>query len=66
MFSPILNNCSIDSLSIKIYENQFFRFAFTHIFVYVFKLSFLITLNIYKDYFKGHQRVVAFVVASIL
>ena len=40
MFSPILNSCSIDNLSIEIYENQFFRFDFTHILVYLFRLSF--------------------------
>ena len=52
----MLNSCSIDTLSIEIYENQFFRFDFMHIHVYVFRLSFLTTLNMYKDYFKGRQR----------
>ena len=37
-----------------------------HIHMYVFRLSFLTTLNIYKDYFKGNHKVVALVVASIL
>ena len=62
----MLNSCLTDSLSIKIYENQFFRSDFTHIHLYVFRLYFLTTLNIYKDYFKGRQKVVALVVASIL
>jgi len=62
----MLDNCLIDTLSIEIYENQFFKFYFMHIHVYVFRLSFLITLNIYKDYFKGRHEVVALVVASIL
>ena len=53
-------------VSIKNYENQFFRSNFTHIRVYVFRLSFLITLDIYKDYFKGHRKVVALVVTCIL
>ena len=53
MFSLILYSYSIDNLSIEIYENQFFRSDFTRILVYLFRLSFLITLNIYKDYFKG-------------
>ena len=53
----MLDNCSTDTLSIEIYENQFFRFDFTHIHVYLFRLSFLTTLNIYKDYFKGHYKV---------
>ena len=62
----MLDNCSIDNLSIEIYENQFFKSDFTHIHVYVFRLSFFTVLNIYKDYFKGRHKVVAFVVASIL
>ena len=62
----MLNSCSIDNLSIEIYENQFFRSDFTHIHVYMFRLSFLTTLNIYKDYFRGRHKVVALVVASIL
>ena len=40
---------------IEIYKNQFFRFDFTPIHVYMFSLSFLTTLNIYKDYFKGRH-----------
>ena len=62
----MLDSCSIDNLSIEIYENQFFRYDFMHIHVYLFRLSFLITLNIYKDYFKDCHKVVALVVASIL
>ena len=57
LFSPMLHRCSIDNLSIKIYENLFSRFDSTYIHVYLFRLSFLTTLNIYKDYFKGrHSR----------
>ena len=51
----MLDICSIDNLSIEIYENQFFKYDFTHICVYLFRLSFLITLNIYKDYFKDYH-----------
>ena len=51
----MLNNFSIDNLFIKIYENQFFRTNFTPIRVYLFKFSFLIILNIYKDYFNGRH-----------
>ena len=57
MFSPILDSCLIDNLSIEIYENQFFKYDFTYICVYLFRLSFLTTLNIYKDYFKGPHNV---------
>ena len=42
-------------VSIENYENYFFRFDFTHIHVYVFRLSFLTTLNIYKDEFRGRH-----------
>ena len=52
----MLDKYSIDKLSIEIYENQFFIYDFTPILVYLFRFSFLITLNIYKDYFKGRQR----------
>ena len=43
-------------LSIKVYEKQIFNSDFHPIRVYMFGLSFLTTLNIYKDYFKGRQR----------
>ena len=43
-------------LSIEVYKIQFFKTDFTPIREYVFRLSFLITLNIYKDYFEGRQR----------
>ena len=47
---------SIDKLSIEVYEIQFFKAGFTSIREYMFGLSFLTTLNIYKDCFKGCQR----------
>ena len=42
--------------SIKVYETQFFKAIFHPIREYVFRFSFLTTLNIYKNYFKGRQR----------
>ena len=51
----MLDSFSIDKLSIEIYENQIFNFDFTLIHIYMFMLSFLTTLNIYKDYFKGRH-----------
>ena len=51
----MLDKCSIDKLSIEIYENKIFNSDFTPIRVYMFGLSFLTTLNIYKDNFKGHH-----------
>ena len=52
----MLDSCSIDRVSIKIYEKQIFNSDFHPICVYMFGLSFLTTQNIYKDYFKGRQR----------
>ena len=43
-------------LSIDVYEVQFFKTDFNPIREYMFGLSFLTTLNIYKDFFKGRQR----------
>ena len=43
-------------LSIKVYETQFLRVVFHPICEYVFRISFLTTLKIYKDYFKDRQR----------
>ena len=51
----MLDSCSIDTLSIEIYENKIFNYDFYPIRVYMFGLSFLTTLNIYKDYFKGRH-----------
>ena len=47
---------SIHTIFVEVYEIQFFRANFTPFCEYVFRLSFLTTLNIYKDYFKGRQR----------
>ena len=46
---------SINTLSVEIYEIQFFKVDFLPICVYMFRLSFLTALNIYKDYFMGRQ-----------
>ena len=65
----MLDSCSTDNLSIEIYKNQFFKFDFTYIHVYLFRLSFLITLNIYKDFLRIvslDEKVIALVVVSIL
>ena len=51
-----LTAISTDKLSIEVYEVQFFRADFNPIREYMFGLSFLTTLNIYKDCFKGRQR----------
>ena len=53
--SLMLDSFSIDKLSIEIYENHILSFDFTPICVYLFRLSFLTTLNIYKDYYNGRH-----------
>ena len=52
----MLDSFSTDKLSIEVYEKQIFSSDFHSICVYMFGFSFLTTLNIYKDYFKGRQR----------
>ena len=43
---PWLDSNSIDKVSVEVYEKQIFSSVFTPIRVYVFRLSFLITLDI--------------------
>ena len=50
----MLDNYLTDTLSIENYEIQIFRSLFHAYPNYVFRFSFLTTLDIYKDYFKGH------------
>ena len=52
----MLDSFSTDKLSVEIYQKQIFSSDFHPIREYVFRLSFLTTLNIYKDYFKSRQR----------
>ena len=51
-----LNNSSIEAVSIENYKIRISRFDFTHIHVYFCRISFLTTLDIYNDYFKGRHR----------
>ena len=50
------DNSSIEVVFIENYEIQISRSDFTYINVYLCWVSFLITLNIYKDYFKGNYK----------
>jgi len=52
----MLDSCSTGTVSIENYEIQIFRSVFMYIQVYLCRVPFLITLDIYKDYFKGRQR----------
>ena len=51
-----LDSFSIDKVFVEVYENQFSRSDFTPIREYMFRLSFLTTLNIYKNHFKGRHK----------
>ena len=55
-FNIWISTNSSTVVSIENYEIQIFRFVFHAYPRYLCKASFLTTLNIYKDYFKGHQR----------
>ena len=55
-FSPWLDSWLDRWLSIEVYETQFFRTDFHPIREHLFRLSFLTTLNIYKDYFEGCKK----------
>ena len=50
-----LDSRSIEDVSVENYEIRISRSDFTHIHVYLCRISFLTTLNIYRDYFKGHH-----------
>ena len=47
---------STEAASIENYEIQISRFVFHAYPSYLCRISFLTTLDIYKDYFKGRQR----------
>ena len=51
----MLNTSLTQAVSIENYKIRLFRSDYTHIPMYLCRVSFLITLNIYKDYFKGRQ-----------
>ena len=51
-----LNNSLTEAVSIENYEIRIFRYDFSHIHVYLCRVSFLTTLDIYNDYFKGRLK----------
>ena len=53
----MLNSNSTEAVSIENYEIQISRSDFMHIQVYLCRVSFLTTLDIYKDYFKNRLKV---------
>ena len=65
----MLDNSSTEAVSIENYKIQISRSDFMHIYVYLCRVSFLTTLDINKDYFKGCYigcKVVAIVVTCIV
>ena len=51
-----LNSNSIEAISVENYDIRISRSNFTHIHMYLCWVSFLSILDIYKDYFKGHHK----------
>ena len=52
-----LDRNSTQAVFVENYEIRFFRSDYTHIPIYLCRVSFLTTLDIYKDYFKGRQEI---------
>ena len=50
-----LNRRLTQAVSVENYEIKLFRSDYTHIPIYLCMVSFLTTLNIYKDYFKSRS-----------
>ena len=51
----MLNSSSTEVVSVENYEIQISRSDFRPMLIYLCKVSFLTTLNIYKVYFKGRH-----------
>ena len=62
----VLDSYSIEIVSIDNYKIQISRSVFHAYPSYLCRVSFLTTLDIYKDYFKDRHIVVALVVTCIL
>ena len=52
----MLDSNLIEAVFAENYKIQIFRFDFTHIHMYLCRVSFLTILNIYKDYFKSRLK----------
>ena len=51
-----LDRFSTLAVSVENYKIRLFKSDYTHIPMYLCRVSFLITLDIYNDYFKGRHR----------
>ena len=56
-FNVEVNKSSTEAVFIENYEIKFFRSNYTHILEYLCRVSFLTTLDIYRDYFKSRHKV---------
>ena len=50
-----LDRSSTQAVFVETYKIRNSRFVFQPMLVYLYRISFLTTLDIYKDYFKGHH-----------
>ena len=50
-----LDRSSTQDVSVENYKIKNFKSDYTHILEYLFRISFLTILDIYKDYFKGRH-----------
>ena len=53
-----LDSRLIEDVSVENYEIRISRSDFKHFHVYLCRVSFLTTLDIYKDYFKGRHMMI--------
>ena len=60
-----LDKISTEAVFVENYEIGLFRYDYMHILEYLCRVSFLTTLDIYKDYFKAHHEFVAIGVTCI-
>ena len=51
-----LDSISTEDVFVKNYKIRPFKYDNTYIQVYLYRVSFLTTLDIYKDYFKGRHK----------
>ena len=51
-----LNKSSTQAVSVENYKIRLFRSDYMHILEYLYNVSFLTTLDIYKDYFKSRHK----------
>ena len=61
-----VNRSFTQAVSVENFKIRNSRFHYMHILEYLCRVSFLTTVDIYKDYFKGRHKVVAIIVTCIV